>query len=620
MPPAFPAQVAQKCDSQLQLRLQTALPATSWIVAVSTSVLIPIRTSWPGVTPLRSVDGRRFFSVTATTTGVLSLATDIQIVSLVWSDDPEPVRKEPMTNPGLGIADAGAARVIGVAKKAVPDEATISHTPEIERDCIAIIDNGIPFAHEFARFPLGGSRFLAYWDQNVDSYLPSFAGLGAVPTGHSNGTVLDRADIDALLAMACASGGSLDERLCYDIAGARTLRRHRTHGAHALGLLAGYSRVTGRGFGHAPNLDTSGDRAAKADLIGVQLPAPVLGFIAPGALGRYVLDAMDFIVSTAQAAGHKKVTIALAYEYWMGPHDGSGWLEAAIDEQIIDLAPTFELSVFVVAGNSKAARAHYEVPQAQTSTILHWHVLPSGEVPARMEIWFPSLLDDLQLDIKSPDGVITTHWTLGDPILALPSLTNRKLSVVEIASGSSGSVALEIAETLNWANPGACAPAGEWRIKLSRTAGQALSGVHAYIGRSVESFGSARRAKQSYFAHVETPQKGGAVSGTINGHATGARAKVIGAYRHAKYGSVDLRDTLANYSAEGPARNGRNPDLSVAVEDSVFLSGVLASGVRSATVFRLTGTSTACPLAARHAIDAATFPNVLVAAQLDPYP
>jgi hypothetical protein len=137
-----------------------------------------------------------------------------------------------------------------------------------------------------------------------------------------------------------------------------------------------------------------------------------------------------------------------------------------------------------------------------------------------------------------------------------------------------------------------------------------------------------RRHQQALFVQ-RTPQESHSDRlHTLNGHACGQRVSVAGAFHDASFPYADLpafdnrdrprrflvagdppgrallHNRAAAYSGSGPSEGARlGPDVSVTVEDGLAWPGAPSLGSTSAAVTRLSGTSTAAPLAARKAAD-----------------
>jgi len=201
---------------------------------------------------------------------------------------------------------------------------------------IGIIDDGCALAHRnFLAETAAGtleSRILHLWDQ---------AGTGT-RAGWANaagyyGLEIDKAGIDQALSQH-AQDSVVDEDKVYEDLG--YMPDLATHGTHVMDIAAGNGKSLMGSEGVAPC----------AYIIFVQLPANA---ITSGGrvLDQSIVDGMDYIFSRA---GDKRVVINISYGGYFGPHDGTGFVEQAIDTR---LAQT-NRAVVVAAGNGYEADCH----------------------------------------------------------------------------------------------------------------------------------------------------------------------------------------------------------------------------------------------------------------------
>jgi hypothetical protein len=181
---------------------------------------------------------------------------------------------------------------------------------------------------------------------------------------------------------------------------------------------------------------------------------------------------------------------------------------------------------------------------------------------------------------------------------------------------------LEVGRTV--AAPGiAASEHGDYTIEVTGIPVNAE--VHAYAARTDPNMGITTGAKSSLFVdpnwertlsaaasytrvNGEFDKAGSLVSrfGTLNGIATATNTAV-----HVAGGYILLDGRKSPYSSAGPARPPSyrpGPDYVLPCDESYALTGMLAGGTRSGSVFRLVGTSVAAPQLARQFIKA-TYPQ-----------
>jgi hypothetical protein len=463
---------------------------------------------------------------------------------------------------------------------------------------IAVIDDGIAFAHERFRDKTGGTRIYSHLDMNG---LP--------------GTERFKPDIDALLGQAAGEGAGEDGLYLasglYDFAqeGVKSAARRVAHGTHVLDLAAGAE----------PDADVQ-DRP----IIAVTLPAWVLADTLGRFLGPYVAEAIRYILDRAVRFGgpYVKVVINGSVGYIAGPHDGSDPLEQQIDALVAADRPC--VRVVLPAGNAQLSRCHLEVAlDAPGSTEVRWCVPPDDRTMSNVQIWMPPGLagDGFAVHLTAPDGLITASQSETPGAEALTDADGVEIGTVRYtAPGAGGRGRFDI-----WIMPTArpepsalaVAPAGAWTLTLRVTAARADS-AHAWIQRDDTLYGYPLGGRQSYFEHeghvrfdlvsgaelAEDPT--GQVSpvtrrSLLNGIASGRRVLVAG-------GAPEEGGAVVSYSAGGPTtpaepQDRRKPDAVLPSDGSRALGGVLAAGSRSASVVALDGTSVAAPQLARIVAD-----------------
>lgn len=482
---------------------------------------------------------------------------------------------------------------------------------------LGVIDAGCPFAHADLCRPVGGgSRVVRLWDQD--------GGIGTTPRTMGYGGELTDADLNAMIARATDAHGKVDEHACYLMAGADQVVRRTSHGAHALGLLAALRRYDGR-----PNRDNAspvhghaGDASA-ADIAFVQLPRKLLDAAFPPAIEHHVLDGLRYLLSAGCERGVNRIAVSFGFESWLGPHDGTSWFGLAVQDLVRQARDDhgIALQVYFIASNAGSTYTHLQLvdePQPEPSVgrqaTVHWQLLPDGQAPTHIEIWMPNEsvgLADLVMEIAPPghDQLEPLHW--GDA-KAWPTAASPALCVVMDRSRVLGSAAdvivLRLSPTRVYGSPYRAAPTGEWSLKLSATT--SLNGINIYIGRGTAHMGSPRRGRQAELSRRGISERQADRHGTLNGFANHPSALVATACvaMSAIYGgrqSPLQPGHAAPYAGTGPSRDRlrAGPNFGVAVEHGIYHRGFIGIGNRSATTFRLIGTSVSAPLGARMVLD-----------------
>ena len=492
---------------------------------------------------------------------------------------------------------------------------------------LGVIDDGCPFARTGMRDGTH-TRVWLLWDQNP---------AGPPDTQARYGRVLDTSKLDANLGTGDVSA--------YEALGMKNLRRRATHGAHVLDVLAGPvpararvspSRFTlegGDGSAHQPPAwQARHDDASRAPLFFVQLPSKALDDPTGRWLARHALDGLDFIIAGARQVWDKKLqgnrlVVNLSWGPQTGPHDGSSLLERAFDQRIQACARDgITLHITLPAGNSHEARAHGQFPLSGGCRNLTWQVMPDARHPQFLEIWWPigTPLTDVGLSVRSPDGQqlrcngAALAQDQRGAILSAGVGHPWGLTVVPHHSRFMALLALAPTRPANTATT-ATPPHGRWQIEVGAAPSAAPDRlVHVYVARNAANMGAKRRSPDGYLRdaayeasrHGRRPRSEPTDSlvrreGTLSGIATGNETLVVAGYvssRGPARAAVNPAEVepAAPYSSSGPATHTeRNPDWALPTDESPYLRGVLAGGVRAGSAVRLTGTSAAAPQLAR---------------------
>jgi len=492
---------------------------------------------------------------------------------------------------------------------------------------LGVIDSGCPFAHADLRRPGGGgTRVVRLWNQD--------GGLGVMPTTTMGyGAELHDGDLNTLMARASDAACRVDEHACYLMAGAAPLLGRTSHGAHALGLLAGRRQFNARpNRDGAPPLQIATDEAANADIAFVQLPQKLLDVPFPPAMEHHLLDALRYLLAVGRDRSAQRIVVSIGYESWLGPHDDSSWFGQAVQTLIAEAGDAGStLSVCVIAGNSGDIGVHRlladDIPPPADGlpwqATVHWQLPPGGEAPTQMELWVPfgsEGFQNLRLQITPPgqDSLPDLPW--GDAVAWPDAISPALCVVMDAQSRTLGTkaavIVLRFSPTQADGRHGRAAPHGEWKLTLRST--QSLAGIHAYIGRGTASMNSPRRGRQAWFTRRNGDDKLQDRSGTLNAHGSqpdlpnrsGMLVTTASVSRETVYCGPHSKlqpGQAASYGGAGPTRDGarQGPSFGVTVEHGTYHHGHIGIGNRSGTTLRLSGTSVSAPLGARLHLGAA---------------
>lgn len=491
--------------------------------------------------------------------------------------------------------------------------------PRSDADTVlGVIDDGCPFARKAFMTETGG-RLAHLWQP------------GAWSSQHRHWPASALAD-----QLRKARG---DDQRAYAVLGLRSLRRRATHGAHVLDVFAGpvpaRARVSpsrlkaegGDGSAHrAPAWGASGDTASRAPIVFVQLPPEAIEDPTGRWLGRYVLEGVDFIVQAAidlcsaksgGGAPLPRVVVNISWGPQTGPHDGSSLLERALTQRVQQaMQHGLDLHLVLPAGNSHEARAHAQWAAREGCPALHWQVMPDADHPQFLEIWWPADtdVDGARVTVTAPDGSTTDNLDDGGRGQhgVFESDAGWWLVVVPHPSGHRHrQMALVALAPTRPAAGRDRAPHGRWTVSVEAASDRDDNEpVHVYVARNSANMNGGRRSQDSYLydpayeatRHGRWPRQEPDTSlvrreDTLSGMATGPGVSVIGGYVLAK--EEGAPDRAAPYTSSGPRTGGRVPDWSQPSDESPFLRGIRASGVRDGTSIRLVGTSAAAPQLAR---------------------
>lgn len=513
-----------------------------------------------------------------------------------------PLKRIELGTPTTTLFDPAPVQAIHAPLATSPPRAAI----------VAVIDDGIAFAHERFRFANGTTRFKYFWDQDdlpANILLPG----NKVVQGFGYGHEMTGAQIDTLLGQ-CTHAGLIDEDEVYRQAGQKRVGRRAAHGTHVMDVACG--------------LDPKDATATSPYIIGVQLPKWVVeetsgGLLTPlvDAAIAYILNRAD-LIAAADGTGPLPVVINLSYGTIAGPHDGTGVLEAAIDQWIA--ARGAPLNVVLPAGNHFLARchAHLKLPHHTTShtphTHLTWRVQPDDKANSFVEVWLPRKAQDgyrpnLHFRIHTPTSQHSSWLHPGD-YWAWPSANDVRFEATYYnVPGERPWLKLAMGSTQTYDTPTygnvPTVPSGNWRIDIENHGGAV--DFDAWVQRGDTPFGHPLWGRQSRFddhaykrfdlagrpEQTDDPASKIRRRGTLNAIATGKHTSVGAGYRRSD-------GKPSEYTASGPVATPRTgPDAAAVADDSVAAQGVVAAGTRSGSAIGLRGTSVAAPQVTRRIAD-----------------
>jgi hypothetical protein len=291
-----------------------------------------------------------------------------------------------------------------------PDAAaTLAPKPQIEtpsrrlphahdRVIVAVIADGISFAHERFRSDTFGSWIDFLWLQGADHD----GANSDVPFGRE----FDRGQIETLFQghWRGKNGAFLDEEGLYREAGAmdigtgafQSLARRAGHGKAIVDLATGFaagSKTRDRTFLGLP--ERMGIKPDAYDLALVTLPqsvtADTLGTFAEISIIIALVRLLDHIEQRCQRDGHDyPVIVNLNFGLTAGPKDGTSLLDRFIDEINVarghDRAP---VQIVMPAGNHRLSQCHAVLtePLSADARALFWRLSPDDPTSSFLEIW-----------------------------------------------------------------------------------------------------------------------------------------------------------------------------------------------------------------------------------------
>jgi hypothetical protein len=508
---------------------------------------------------------------------------------------------------------------------------------------MAVIDNGIAFAHELFRkkCPMR-SRVLSAWIMDVRA--------DPMTRGIDLGVFLDGSQIEELLSR-CTENGQFDEDKFYFLAGMLDFRTGSfkptalriSHGTHVMGVAAGYK---------------PGEKDDERPIVCVSLPTYVVADTSPSGLEPYLWLALDYVMKQSKLVVDKdKVTrplvINFSYGNFAGPHDGTGLTERSIDLKLYEESKDRIVRAVLPAGNGNLSRTHARVvfsdaaapiSDGSLTQELFWRVLPDDRTSNSLFLWLPFRKESVPLaevSVTAPGGQTS-------PVLRSGKESNRSAEFTLSGGGdviatltyvyvdyptSRGLFQIDIVPTASDAEVESLAPSGVWTVTIANGDLAPDEAIEAWIERDERLPGFRPIGRQSYFDDPDYRRyddegrplpidRGGAAgrgghgsgcvvqrAGTLSGFACG-QLPIVAA------GLVFCDGKIADYSSAGPISPSPNarlpgssepercgPDAALTTDESAVLSGVLSAGSHCGSIAAMNGTSVASPCAARWVAD-----------------
>jgi hypothetical protein len=526
--------------------------------------------------------------------------------------------------PGATV-DAGfgpAAPLAAWTPPPVPADAPIA--------VVAIIDDGIPFAHRHFRDRANRSRVEFCWRQ-----------AGRVASEPARRSVLfgrewARDEIDALIATH-----GHDEDALYRAAGA-TFASDEPAFAPLQGLVAHGAAVADLAAG-ARRPDALTERLR---IIAVELPSAAMLDTVGYGKDALVLSAMHYIFARAErmarALGLANLPLFINFSFGFtgGPHDGTDRLESSLRMMVAARkAQGHETALIMPAGNTFEARLAAAIRPADIApdgpATLPWRLPPDDSTANFLEIWQPRTPTGEPGPPPDAPLVIDPAGTALS-LAAVPAHDTalRRWHVMNTAGELIGQVSVDLHRGRQWrimvilaptaprARPGAVMPpsarAGRWLIRVvPGSTVTATSPLACRIQRDTGVLGPTRGGRQSIFDppgwspdqpatdSASNDSRSGLVRrfGTLNGLATHDQVVVIGGYVGTTFRRADPGCTRPAPYASAAAVGGGDGRIhgAAASDDSAALMGRVTAGTRSGSSIRLAGTSLAAPQITRAA-------------------
>lgn len=496
---------------------------------------------------------------------------------------------------------------------------------------IAVIDDGLPFAHRAFLNSSGQTRVSHCWLQS---------GLAEQRAHVPFGREYVNRDIDALRAAA----GDDDAQL-YRAAGALApgldelgshLRRQATHGSHVMGIAAGNASL----FPEHP-MDED------IQIIAVQLPNTIAWDTSGFGKEMYMLSALHYVFDRASriaahyGCGELPLVVNFSYGWSAGRHDGETEMELAIQALLEDrqsLQPATALTM--PTGNTFGAgmfAALSEDDFTDDTASLGWHLQPDDKTSSYLELWFPKGFDPAgySVTLVPPHGLALDHdGTIAvtpDPLIDLSDGGDpRRFTELEMKGANIGQLSADLHRGNRWRVMAALiptayvrgqsrlAPAGQWTLRITRdcdaAALEADQDLRIWLQRDDDPGDLKTHGRQSRLVDlgVGAPRPGPLQQftdklervhsfGTLNGVASAPLTTRVSGY-------IQTTGRPSGYSSAGGLRQatdgtvtpwGQHADVAAVADHGLMATGIASIGVMTGARARLMGTSGAAPTVAR---------------------
>jgi hypothetical protein len=465
---------------------------------------------------------------------------------------------------------------------------------------VAVIDNGLPFAHPdllTRNVNAIAPRFHSVWDQRDGAPVPTnwVTDLNLAPFG----ALLTQAAMQTLVGPTYTG---LDEARAYAQASYPVSDGRTPHGCGVTHLLAS-SKV---GLKDGSRHDFGAWSATP--IIGIQLPRPNLQDTAGGWLGFYALAALRYAVDragdiAAQARWH--LVANLSYGSLAGPHDGTSMFERAVDELVAwvrEPKRDSKLDVVMASGNSRHLPIHaVSVLPVGGSAHMRCVVPPDNPQECQFELWLPAKdeidapLDPTHISVTvTPPGGVPQTVSCGSAYLLFEASASTPCAGVvfahKVAQGLNGTMVLLVVRPTVCNGQDDRARAGRWTLDVHSAHAAAVT-VHLRAERN-DLVGRTRRAQQ---ARLEADPQGTSqitADGTLSHCAHGVEVVVAGAVQQDN-------SIVSFYTGRGWANARMRPDWYAPADANAALRGVLVPGILAGQISRMAGTSIAAPWVAR---------------------
>ncbi|MEL6884796.1 MAG: hypothetical protein AAFP87_09830 [Pseudomonadota bacterium] len=497
---------------------------------------------------------------------------------------------------------------------------------------VAVIDDGLPFAHRAFLGEDGRTRISHCWLQS---------GLAEPQASVPFGREYVNSQIDDL-----RTAYPRDEAQLYRAAGAMEtgvselgthLRRGATHGSHVLGIAAGNDS-------QFPDHVVGDD----VQIIAVQLPNTIAWDTSGFGKEMYMLSAIHYVFERArriaEAHGEAELPLIVNFSYgWSaGRHDGQSEMEIAINHLVESRRPRAVTEFIMPTGNNFGSSMHARFDEGRVGwgdLNIGWQVQPDDRTSSYMELWFPEGFDasDYTVTIAPPGGapldVPATLHVSPDPNLPADDEGDpRRFLEIEMGGQNVGQMSADFHRGNRWRvmvaliptaytrQQGRRALSGLWTVTVSRSANarklDPSEALLVWLQRDDDPSNLRSHGRQSRLVDLDKPKPPRPARamqripaelpdvcgyGAMNGVASSAVTRRVAGYeehsgRPSIYsGAGGLRTT----SAGAVEAWGRQAEIMAVADQSMLRPGIPSIGVLSGARARLVGTSGAAPAVAR---------------------